>query len=97
MGVETRMGVKLHGAFIAAGLPAPSMSRITNMGAADDDDQLHHIVDWAANLLAEMERLGVVTAADVAIDTLFARIRAQAIASNSVMVHYSQVGAWSWT
>jgi hypothetical protein len=48
-----------------------------------------------ATLLAEMERLGVATAANVGLETLVERVRSKVIASSSVIVGHFQIGAWS--
>jgi 2-polyprenyl-3-methyl-5-hydroxy-6-metoxy-1,4-benzoquinol methylase len=95
-GHETHMGVKLHAAFVAAGLPAPTMRIEAVIGAGDDS---HAVVDLIAELaltmLPEMERLGVVSAGEVAAETLVERIHRDVIAANSVVVGRSEVGAWS--
>ncbi len=96
LGADTRMGIKLHSAFVAAGLPAPSM-RLEAVIAGDtkSSEHLHLIADVAATLLPEIERLGVATAADVNIDTLIARMSTEMAANGSVIVGRSEIGAWS--
>jgi ubiquinone/menaquinone biosynthesis C-methylase UbiE len=95
-GTETRMGIKLYSTFVAAGLPPPRM-RLEALvgGGANGLDLLRLTTDLVATLLAEMERLGVATAADVGLDTLLARMRDEAIALSSVIVGTFQIGAWS--
>src|SRR5262245_1761300 len=95
-GTESRMGIKLYSAFVAAGLPAPSM-QLTSLvsGGANSADHMQLIADIAGTLLPEMERLGVATAAEVGVETLAERMRTEASASGSVMVGYLDIGAWS--
>ena len=48
----------------------------------------------ARTLLPEMVRLGVATAAEIGIDTLFDRMLDAAVAADSIVVGHTQVGAW---
>jgi hypothetical protein len=95
-GTEMRMGTKLHSTFVAAGLPAPSM-RLEALvgGGANSLALLQLLAELVATLLPEMERLGVTTAADVGVETLFERMRNEAIATSSVIFGHYQIGAWS--
>jgi 2-polyprenyl-3-methyl-5-hydroxy-6-metoxy-1,4-benzoquinol methylase len=97
-GADPRMGIKLHAAFVAAGLPAPSM-RLESVlgGGANISDQVHFKTDLACTLVPEMERLGVATAREVDPQTLAERMLAEIIASASVIVGRSEIGAWSRT
>jgi SAM-dependent methyltransferase len=95
LGAELRMGIKLHSAFVRAGLPAPTMRLEALIGGGEDAaDRLHLVADVAATLLSDMERLGVATAAEVGIDTLVDQMLAEATSTGSAVVHMSQVGAW---
>ena len=97
-GTETRMGSKLHAAFVEAGLSAPSMRLEALLGGAEKGSAvLRLMADLTATLLPEMERLGVATAADVDMDTLFDRMAAESAAGESVLVGHFQIGAWSRT
>lgn len=96
LGTETRMGIKLHATFLAAGLRAPSMRLEAIVGGdANSSDRLHLVADLVRTLLPEMERLGVATAADIDCETLVERMRNEAIASAGVIVGRSEIGAWS--
>ncbi len=93
-GTEARMGIKLYTAFVAAGLPAPSMRLEAIVGGGVHCAEfLHRVADLVGTLLPEMERLGVATAAEVCVETLADRISKEARAS--VIVGYSEIGAWS--
>lgn len=96
LGTETRMGVKLHAAFVAAGLPAPEMRLEVGIGGGEKaSDHVQLVADLAITLAPDMERLGVATAAEIGAETLAQRMRDEAIASGSVTVRWSDVGAWS--
>jgi hypothetical protein len=90
------MGIKLYAAFVAAGLPAPSM-RLESLigGGPNASDQVYFKADLARTLAPEMERLGVATAHEVDSPTLAQRILDEIISSTSVIVGRSEVGAWS--
>jgi SAM-dependent methyltransferase len=96
LGVETRMGIKLHATFVAAGLPAPSM-RLQSVvgGGVNSSDRLHLVVDFVETLLPAMKRVGVATAADVDLETLAERMRNETMAGGGVIVGRSEIAAWS--
>ncbi|HKQ62782.1 MAG TPA: methyltransferase domain-containing protein [Candidatus Polarisedimenticolaceae bacterium] len=95
-GHETRMGVKLHAAYRAAGLPAPAMQSMEVIGGgADAIEEIELITDAIGTTLPEMERLGIATAAEVDPATLTERIRGEIAARESVIVGRSEIGAWA--
>jgi hypothetical protein len=97
LGIETRMGVKLHAAFIAAGLPPPTLRlRAMIAGGAAGCEWLAMIAEVIGTLLPAMERLGVATKAEVGIETLADRLCAEVAAGGGVIVGRSEIGAWSW-
>lgn len=94
--IETRMGIKLHSTFVAAGLPAPSMRLHAIIGgSAGGSDWLRMVAELVGILLPEMERLGVATADEVGIETLANRLCAEVTAGGGVVVGRSEIGAWS--
>ena len=95
-GTETRMGIKLHSAFLAAGLPEPLM-RIEAVvgGGKNSSARLHLVADLAGTLFPEMERFGIASAAEVGLETLVERMTAETAANGSVIVGHTQFGAWS--
>jgi SAM-dependent methyltransferase len=95
---DPRMGIKLYPTFIAAGLPAPRM-RLESVigGGADSSDQVHLEMDLFDSLVTEMERLGVATVAELQPETLPERVLAEVVASGSVIVGRSEIGAWCRT
>ena len=94
-GTETRMGAKLHATFVSAGLPPPAMrleARIGGIPAITPWVDL--FVSLIGTLLPEIERRGIATAEEVAIETLAERVTQEAIALTSVIVSHNQVAAW---
>ena len=97
-GTETRMGSKLHATFVEAGLSAPSMRLEALLGGGTNGAAvLRLMADLTATLLPEMERLGIATAGDVDIGSLFDRMAREVVAGESLLVGHFQVGAWSRT
>jgi SAM-dependent methyltransferase len=95
LGAETRMGIKLHATFLAAGLPPPTMRLEAVLGGASNSlDRLHLVVDLVETLAPDMERLGVVTAAEIDSATLAKRIDDEMNAESSIVVGRSEIGAW---
>ena len=95
-GTEPRMGTKLHSSFVAAWLSPPAM-RLEALvgGGVNSGAPLHLMAELSATLLPEMERLGVATAEEVAIETLMECMRNEVIANSSVIIGHFRIGAWS--
>jgi ubiquinone/menaquinone biosynthesis C-methylase UbiE len=90
------MADKLHAAFLAAGLPAPTMRMRTFIGGGTEaGDWLRATAELVATLLPTMEKFGVATAAEVNLATLAERMSQEVAQSNSVIFWRSEVGAWS--
>jgi SAM-dependent methyltransferase len=94
-GTESRIGLKLHSAFLAAGLPAPSMRLGATVGGGASSANLAALIaNLAGTMLPDMERLGVATAADVDFETLQERIVSESTTNGSVLVAWFDVAAW---
>jgi SAM-dependent methyltransferase len=94
-GAETAMGLKLHTTFVRAGLGEPTLRAETFMGSGVNSlPPLEHVVALTASLLPAMEELGVATADQVGIETLLARMQAETLANDSVILGRLQVGGW---
>ena len=95
LNVETRMGIKLHTTFRAAGLRAPTMRLEAVVGGPSSvSDRLHLLANQVETMVPEMERLGVATAAKIALGTLAKRMDDEIQAESSVVVGRSEIGAW---
>ncbi len=89
------MGIKLYSAFIAAGLPAPSMRAERPIGGGPDYPGHHFLAESARSALPIMEQLGVATAEDIGIETLYERLRDEAVGLDGVTAWPSLMGAWT--
>jgi SAM-dependent methyltransferase len=95
-GGEPEMGIKLHSAFVAAGLPAPSMRMYPIIGGPEAAlDWIQGIAGIVDTMRPEIIRLGLATAEEIDGATLVDRLRAEAAATDSVIVAPSVVGAWA--
>lgn len=95
-GSDHRMGIHMHGAFVAAGLKPPEL-RLESIirGGAASADYLEAIAEVVRTLLPAMERLGVATADEVDIETLAGRMLSEVVAAGSIVVGRSEIGAWT--
>ena len=95
-GDDAAMGLKLYGAFVAAGLPPPQMrlEALIGGGTAIAGD-LRLLADLIRSLIPALERYGVATAAEIGIDDLAERLVAEAAAGPAVLVDRSEIGVWS--
>jgi SAM-dependent methyltransferase len=96
-GAETQMGLKLAAAFVAAGLPVPALLMDTIAGGGED----FLAYDWAQaarrGLMPTIERLGLATAEELAVDTIAERLRAEAVALGASAICPPFGGAWART
>ena len=97
-GGDPRMGVKLYSTFIAAGLPAPTM-RLESVigGGSGARDHVHFEMDVVGSLASEMERLGIASGDELYASDLADRVLAEVVATGSVVIGRSEVGAWCRT
>jgi hypothetical protein len=94
-GADPNFGARLYATYLTAGLGAPTILTDAIHGrAADGLDVLLQIRNLARSLLDEMERFGVATRQDVGIDSLLDRMRAEAMATDSMVVGDLQCGAY---
>jgi ubiquinone/menaquinone biosynthesis C-methylase UbiE len=89
-----RMGRELHATYLAAGLPAPTMRLLANMGGGPDFPGYAVIADTVRSALPMIEQLGVATATEVEIETLEGRLRAATCAGGGVIAMLPLVAAW---
>ena len=90
------MGMKLYSTFIDAGLPAPHMRLEAIIGGgAHGLAPLRMYADVISSFSVEIERLGIATADEIDIETLFDRMSTEAVALGSVIVRHSEIGAWT--
>jgi SAM-dependent methyltransferase len=93
-GFEVDMGSKLFATFLSAGLHPPQMIAAGRVEGGPHSP----VYDWLAGVLRSLlpiaERLGVVTAAEVEIETMAERLRNEAVQQNSSIMTPPFIGAW---
>jgi ubiquinone/menaquinone biosynthesis C-methylase UbiE len=95
-GSSWNMADKLHAAFLAAGLPAPTMRMKTFIGGGTEvEEWLRAVAEITATLLPAMEKFGVARAAEIDLATLAERMSQEVAQNNSMIVWRSEIGAWS--
>ncbi|TPM92573.1 methyltransferase domain-containing protein [Mesorhizobium sp. B2-1-3A] len=96
VGTNPYMGLRLHAAFIEAGLPAPTMAVSALAGGGSDGlSGIDLISDLAVTMAPVMEQTGVINALDLQPESLQERIREEATTNGSVVVGRYEVGAWA--
>jgi ubiquinone/menaquinone biosynthesis C-methylase UbiE len=95
-GADTRMGIKLYSAFLAAGFPAP-VTRLHSVigGGMNASDQVQLNTDLVATLASDIVRLGIATEAEIGIETLTERVIEEVTRRDCVVVGREEIGAWS--
>ena len=94
-GAETNMGSKLLSTFLLAGLPRPTMISASRVESGPDAYAYTYVTEILRSLLPLVERAGVVSVQEVAIDSLAERLRQDATANEIVTFLPRMVGAWS--
>jgi SAM-dependent methyltransferase len=92
-GVEVQMGFRLFATYRAAGLPDPELHAETIVGGGPDFAGYAYLAGVIRSLLPAMERFGIATAAEVDIETLADRLRAETVASGGIITLQTIIGA----
>lgn len=96
-GFDHDMGHHLYETFLAAGFPAPEMIAGARVEGGPDTFAYDYVAETVRSLLPAGERVGAMTAAEVGIDTLAERLRAEATRHATCIVLPTLVGAWART
>jgi SAM-dependent methyltransferase len=94
-GPTVNMGHRLYQAFIDAGLDAPRLRKDTPIGGGPDWPGYTLLAESLRSLLPFVEQFGTTSAAEIDVDTLEDRLRAEVVAANAVEVLPAVIGAWS--
>jgi ubiquinone/menaquinone biosynthesis C-methylase UbiE len=94
-GAETNMGRRLLSTFLHAGLPRPTMIAASRVESGPDAYAYTYLTGILRSLLPLVERAGLASAQEVAIDTLADRLRQDATTNEIVTFLPRMVGAWS--
>ena len=94
-GVDVEMGIGLHAAFQAAGLPAPRMRLVMELGLEPEYTRL--LADAIKSVYPRAIKSGFDTAPVGDLAALETRLQEEAERSNAVVPWIAMVGAWSRT
>lgn len=94
-GTRIRLGTELYSIFLTAGMPGPSLRMDILIGGGANFPAYELLAGTVRNLLPAMEKLGIVTAAELGLPTLAERMRDEVIAAKGVALSPALVGAWA--
>jgi ubiquinone/menaquinone biosynthesis C-methylase UbiE len=94
-GAETQMGDKLHRTYCAAGLPGPQLHFAASASGEPDWGGYAIYAEVLRTLMPLVVKAGIATAAEVDIDTLEERMRAEVIAHGGILKMPDLVSAWA--
>jgi SAM-dependent methyltransferase len=94
-GMHTRMGRQLFGAFLAAGLPAPTMRDEALVGGGPDFGGYAWLAGVVRSLAPLMAKLSIAEMAQLELDTLTDRLRDDTVTRGAVVWTPSFVGAYA--
>jgi ubiquinone/menaquinone biosynthesis C-methylase UbiE len=94
-GADVRMGIKLCQTFVAAGLPAPSLHMDILAGGGSRFEGYEMLAEIVRSVLPSMEKFGLATAQEIAIDSLAELLRAEVVETGATVLWISFVEAWT--
>jgi len=94
VGVESRMGMKLSSAFLAAGFPPPHLRYEAAIGAGSEWAGYEVLAGVVRDLLPVLQKFGIATSEDIRIETLAARLREEVTSAGGVARLPALVSAW---
>jgi len=94
-GPEMRMGANLFRVYQEAGLPGPELRMEAPIGGGPDWPGYEYVAETLRSLLPMLQQTNGLDPAEVQIDTLADRIRADALAGGRVQQLPMTVGAWA--
>jgi len=94
-GVPLSTGFGLHQVFLAAGLPAPTMSTYSPMGGPPEWPGYRGMVETMRSVLPLLEHFEITTAEKLDLDTLADGLLAEVESAGTPMAGATHVGAWA--
>lgn len=94
-GLDFQIGMRLHGIFLDAGLPAPRMYSEAVIGAGPNWSGYEVIAGTIRSLLPLILKFGIATEQEVDIDTLTTRLQAEIVSQQSVGRGPDLISAWT--
>jgi ubiquinone/menaquinone biosynthesis C-methylase UbiE len=92
---DIEMGPKLFQTFVQAGLPEPHLRMDAPAGGGAGWPGFRYVAETMRSLAPFLERLGLVQADEIDIDTLADRLRAEVMAVDGIQILPAVVGAWT--
>ncbi len=93
--IDPNFGLRLRETFVRAGLGTPELIGGCRVESGPDTGVYALVEELTRSLLPFMEKSGVATAKEVAVDTLAERLRREVVASGAVFVAPTLIGAWT--
>ncbi|MGH9631559.1 MAG: class I SAM-dependent methyltransferase [Bryobacteraceae bacterium] len=93
-GYHPDLGRRLVRTFLDAGLPWPTVQAELPVGGDSGSYLYGWLADVVRTLLPRMEQIGLTTSDELQIDTLAARLEAEAKSSGTQVIGPAQFGAW---
>ena len=94
-GFDGDIGVRLPSLYASAGLPRPNLSFEMLVDCGAESEVYDFCIDTVRSLLPRIEELNISTPERIGLDTLAARLRAEASAFETVIGVMPLMGAWS--
>ena len=94
-GPEMRMGTQLYRAYLEAGLPGPELMVEAPAGGGPDWPGYGYVADTLRSLLPALQRATGLDPAEVDVDTLAERMRADVVGRSAVQMLPLMFGAWA--
>ena len=95
--LDPGVGFGLHRAFLRAGLPAPHLRFEAPVGGGPDWPGYHYLAETVRSILPHLERAGLGRPAEIDVETLADRLRADIVERDGVQILPPVVGAWART
>jgi SAM-dependent methyltransferase len=94
-GPDVRIGTKLFGIFLRAGLPAPELLLEAPIGGGAGWPGYEYVAETLRSLLPALSRTPGFDAAQVDVDTVAERLRGEVVAADGLQLLPAIVGAWA--
>jgi SAM-dependent methyltransferase len=94
-GVQTDLGLHLTRLFLDAGLPWPTLKAEVPVGGEPGFFIYQWFTETIRSLLPRIEQFGLATADELQLDTLVARMEAEAVNLKAQLIGPLQFGAWA--
>jgi ubiquinone/menaquinone biosynthesis C-methylase UbiE len=95
LGFELNMGSRLAQTYVRAGLPPPQLSGTARVESGPRAATYEYFTETLRSAAPMIEKLGIATQDEMALDTLAQRFRDTAVAANACIQNPLLIGAWA--